>query len=1274
MATAAAFAGKAVAIPAISLVGKAFSYLDKYHRSEGMEELKKRLELAMPNIEAVFDVVNPDHVREESPALDKCLWQLRAAVEDAENVVDELEYYELEEKAEERKVIDWGSSLTKMKHKVVRSVKKVSSLDKTLKNFSQRDTLKRLRKAVEGLDRSAAGIANFLTIADRLKKSASASQQQVDADRETSSELSVSKFVGREREKEKIIEWITKTSVESADGVTRINSVPIISVVGHGGMGKTTLAQSICKEDAVRNHFKVIWVTVSTNFDATTVTSKMLESVTGVKPGPDHLGPLQKNLKEELKSMKFLLVLDDVWEDKKESEWAKLFAPLRSLNSGSKILLTTRMQSVVDTATSSMGVEGGHCLTLQGLEEDENIKLLNHHVFFGLDPQDCEHFKSAGEQIARKLGGCPLVTKVVAGHLRGNMMIGYWNRFLHEELKQFSGTEEGIMRVLRLSYYRLPTELQICFRYCCIFPRDYEFEKKELIQMWMGSGLISQRASDSQTFEDIGAQILVQLNKSSFFELKSRPNITNGRKEEYYVMHDLMHDLATDVSSGECARVAHASFFEDDNRTIRHMCIANIHSFSIEEVKKISNYKYLRTIVIDHSDAEVKKDVVCELERVIESLEFLRLLRSRQKHYDCGFHLTEKCGKLIHLRYLSLHQISPEGICGVTRLYHLMLFYCKTVGNKEGKEMSQIRYLGNLDGLRYVSYGFNKNSHGEFDPVEFSVGRLTHLQELNNYLVKESIVSKLSEVKSLRTLRRLQVCGLEKVKNPEEAKDAKLNEIISLNSLSLSWFGEQNNKDALVLEHLEPHCNVMELEIAGYTGVKLPFWIEDLTIKNLVSLELRDCLSWEGLPSLGKLVWLRHIKFQRLLKLQQIGHFSSNTSMEFFLPPRLETLEVHDCPMLSELPVLPPSLVLLRISKVGLTKLPMIDGGSSETKPSQLVSIVVERCALLTSLEGSLLEQEMYMGALQYFKIENCRNLESGSIAFHGMNRLATLCIADCTKFSTIGTIKGELTYLNHLLIIECSGLVSLPSADVFMSFKSLRHMVIYRCENLLCLGGLGSLPSLQYLQIECCSQLVEVGSSLTPHASSSGEEDHLVQIHKLQVDLPSMLLVEPLKRLHRTIELVITHGPQMESLPEQWLIQNRQFLRCIRISEAKSLKSLPLSIRELSSLEELCIMQCHSELFNEIRENNNFESYMAHTRRVAIVPYSHVRGGGWFSIMGKECDIRTYERLRFEDIDLLTSWGNQPNDDEGDETPSSSFPSSEPWWRKYQCCWKNAS
>lgn len=996
MATAIAFAGKAVATPAISfLLGKAFSYLDKYHKSEGMEELKNRLELAMPKIQAVFHVVNPDHLGEQGSALDKWLWQFRGAVEDAENVVDELEYYELEAKAEERKVSDWGSPLAKMKHKVVRSVKNVSVVDKTLKNFAHRDTLKRLRKAVEGLDRSAAGVANFLAIIDRLKGSASNSQQLVNNDHETSSELSASKFFGRGKEKEKIIRWITNTWVDSAQTVTNTNSISIISVLGHGGMGKTTLAQSICKEDAVQNHFEVIWVTVSTNFDATSVTRKILESVTGEKPSSHHLEPLQKHLKDKLKSMKFLLVLDDVWEDKKEGEWAKLFGPLRNVNTGSKILLTTRMRSVADMAASVMGVQGGQCLTLQELEKDENKELFNHHVSSGLDPQECERFKSIGEKIARKLGGCPLVTKVTAGHLRGNMMIEYWNRFLHEGLEHFNGTEEGIMRVLRLSYYSLPTELQICFRYCCIFRQDYEFKKKELIQMWMGSELISQHGSGSQAFEDIGEQILVQLCKKSFFDMKSRVNSYEGTKEEYYVMHDLMHDLARNVSLGECARITNPSMFDDDNRTVRHMCIVNIHNFSVEEVRKISNSMYLRTIIIDDTEHVVEKDVVCALLRVVESLKFLRLFCSRLTDPYHNLSLTEKCGKLKHLRYVRLHQISPAGICGVVRLYHLMLFYCDGVWQSE---TIQARYLGNLDRLRYV------REHGL---GEFCVARLTHLQELNYYQVEESIGNRLSAVKSLRTLRTLHISGLEKVKNPEEAKDVKLNEIISLKSLSLSWSSSEkpNNTDELVLHHLEPHRNIRELEILGCTAVKLPFWIEDLCVKNLVSLKLQRCLSWDRLPSLRELVWLRHIMLVRLSKLQQIGHLSSNTSMEFFLPPRLETLYVCDCPILSELPVLPPSLVLLRISNVGLTKLPMIDkkfSESSGTKPSQLINIDVQHCSSLTSLEGSLLEQKMYMGALQHLIVVNCCSLKSGSIAFEGMNKLTTLEIRDCQKFSTM--------------------------------------------------------------------------------------------------------------------------------------------------------------------------------------------------------------------------------------------------------------------------------
>lgn len=291
--------------------------------------------------------------------------------------------------------------------------------------------------------------------------------------------------------------------MEASEIVRSTHHVPILSVVGLGGMGKTTLAQYVCEEDEVVKNFKVIWVHVSTRFSATSVTSKLLESVTGVKPCADHLETLQQMLKQELRFVKFFLILDDVWEDKNKKEWENIFAPLRKAESGSKILVTTRMQSVADMAANAMGVEREY-LELEGLQEDESLKLFNHHVYSGRNPQDFENLKPIGEQLAKQLGGCPLVTKVVSGYLQCNMDPDSWTDFLQEGLVHFNGSEDDVMETLRLSYYCLPAQVQICFRYCSIFPQDYEFKKKDLVLMWMGSGLISQHETNQEGLKILG--------------------------------------------------------------------------------------------------------------------------------------------------------------------------------------------------------------------------------------------------------------------------------------------------------------------------------------------------------------------------------------------------------------------------------------------------------------------------------------------------------------------------------------------------------------------------------------------------------------------------------------------------------------------------------------------------------------------------------------------------------------------------------------------------
>jgi hypothetical protein len=266
---------------------------------------------------------------------------------------------------------------------------------------------------------------------------------------------------------------------------------------------------------------------------------------------------------------------------------------------------------------NAMGVKC-ECLELEGIKEADNLKLFNHHVFSGRNPQDCSDLIEISKQINKALRGCPLVTKVISGHLQGNMSFQYWDHFLNEGLQNFQGTEDSIMKTLRLSYYHLPPELQICFRYCSLFPQDYKFQKKDLVLMWIGSGLISQAGNRSSRIEDIGEQILAELTRNSFFDIKFKIIPYSQRKEEYYVMHDLMHELARHVSTGECTTITDPSMLDNEKDTVRHLRIACIQKVSVEEVKKITRFKYLRSVIID-DPGFIDKDTLHAVEIVIES-------------------------------------------------------------------------------------------------------------------------------------------------------------------------------------------------------------------------------------------------------------------------------------------------------------------------------------------------------------------------------------------------------------------------------------------------------------------------------------------------------------------------------------------------------------------------------------------------------------------------------------------------------------------------------
>ena len=131
-------------------------------------------------------------------------------------------------------------------------------------------------------------------------------------------------FVSREEEENEIIQLLT-TNVNPA----LPTSFPII---GKSGVGKTAIAQQVYNDPQVTNLFKVkVWVCVCNDFDVANITRTILQSINTMPCNGKDINWLQVNLIENLLGQKFLIVLDDVWNESSHSNWELREARLLSL-------------------------------------------------------------------------------------------------------------------------------------------------------------------------------------------------------------------------------------------------------------------------------------------------------------------------------------------------------------------------------------------------------------------------------------------------------------------------------------------------------------------------------------------------------------------------------------------------------------------------------------------------------------------------------------------------------------------------------------------------------------------------------------------------------------------------------------------------------------------------------------------------------------------------------------------------------------------------------
>ncbi|KAL6597457.1 hypothetical protein ACP70R_046897 [Stipagrostis hirtigluma subsp. patula] len=344
--------------------------------------------------------------------------------------------------------------------------------------------------------------------------------------------------LGRDLEKRQIIFKLVE--------INGPQNIKIVSVIGLGGSGKTTLAKLVFNDvNIIEKHFDVrLWVHVSQEFDVGKLIKKLFDSFAHDNPGQHELPYMCKRIKEDLTGKRFLLVLDDVWT-KSSIDWEQFMVNLKGGKPGSRILLTTRDSEVAERVGSTVNEQfSTEQFPLPFLSEKYSWQLFQKSLI--MDAKDLEpDFEKVGKEIVKNCGGIPLAIKVLAGSLSGKERIEEWEAMRDSNLLYVEDQEHRVSACLNLSYFHLPSYLKPCFTICSVFPKGQNIDKEQLIDQWIAHDMITPVAG-VDFLEYSGHKCFNSLVQLSFLQ---------DVDEEYgrvrCRMHDLVHDFARKILNDE---------------------------------------------------------------------------------------------------------------------------------------------------------------------------------------------------------------------------------------------------------------------------------------------------------------------------------------------------------------------------------------------------------------------------------------------------------------------------------------------------------------------------------------------------------------------------------------------------------------------------------------------------------------------------------------------------------------------------------------------------
>ncbi|KAK4439821.1 Disease resistance protein RPM1 [Sesamum alatum] len=708
--------------------------------------------------------------------------------------------------------------------------------------------------------------------------------------------LEEAEVLGIKKPKKQLVEWLSSTD--------RTSGLKVISVVGTGGLGKTTLVRKVYDDAAVRLRFSThVWITVSNSFKLHELLRTMIRRLAAEfnKQPPRGLEAMDADEMKEfvhkfLQNRTYIVVLDDIWS---LSAWEAIrYAFPRSGTSGF-IIITTRFQSIGRAASTETN---GYLYNMQPLPQEESKTLFYRKAFLG---GSCpSYLEEIADIVLKRCEGLPLAIVVIGSLLATkNNNIEEWNKFLRNLGDELEGDcLRRMTKLLSLSYYDLPYYLKSCFLYLSIFPEDHNIYMTRLIRLWIAEGFVQPK--EAKTMEEVAEDYVKELLDRSLIQVCETPDYNMPVRIR---VHDILHTMIVSKSKEQSFVTITNGGDTQWPARIRRLAIHG----SIDNMADLGSHHHIRSVLVLDNNHPVSKLTLSKL--LGSACGLLKVLELRG---SLTGKIPDEVFKLYHLTYLGLNTTNvnsiPKSIQNLENLETLDLSDTKVA--ELPVEILRLRRLRHL-------LVYNSTIHRGYWPFDkehsckapYRIGCLSSLQTLSHIEATQAD-DETRVVREIGKLTQLKKLGVTKLRE-EDGEDLciSLTKLTLLQSLLIASIDEEEIMD---LQYpLSPAPPIRWLELRGRL-LKVPEWVPSL--QGLTGLHLRwSMINEDPTESLQHLLNLRFLEldlayegerlcfksggFQRLKKLLLVRlNGLKSVKIEEGSMPFLEALCVRGCRLLAE--------------------------------------------------------------------------------------------------------------------------------------------------------------------------------------------------------------------------------------------------------------------------------------------------------------------------------------------------------------------------------------